>query len=173
MFDFYANCLVNLVSIVLLKLHRGHSLIKGHQVVVDASESAEMIKNIRLLASRILLYPIAMIVSNIGIVLNQAAYDLANTTSTEFKLFGNITASLLGTLNFIAFFCDPTIHQALKTVYLRTIKKQNDSDKIDSNVDAFALNEMKTSDSKDYVNDTNSEIEGQIPVQYSSYIKNL
>ncbi|KAI9294734.1 hypothetical protein K502DRAFT_365597 [Neoconidiobolus thromboides FSU 785] len=182
MFDFYAVNLVTIicmvylfgiVGLVLIKLFRGHNLIKENQVAIDANRSSEILKNIRLLASRTLLYPIVMIVSNIGSLVAQTTYDLADNKAPELKVFSYITRSVLGTLNFVAFFCDPTVHQALRTVYFRVIKKQNDSDKINFNDDAFDLKDIEASDFKDTSSTINDEGEGRKPIHYSKFIKNL
>ncbi|KAI9294732.1 hypothetical protein K502DRAFT_365595 [Neoconidiobolus thromboides FSU 785] len=139
MFDFFANVLVNLICmayllviviLILIKLYQGHKVTKENQVGIDVNKSSETLKNIRLLASRTLLYPIVMIVANIGVVISQTAYDLLNIDSPELSVLAYITGGLLGTLNFVAFFCDPTIHQALTSVYFRTIKKQSEADRI-------------------------------------------
>ncbi|KAI9290486.1 hypothetical protein K502DRAFT_353979 [Neoconidiobolus thromboides FSU 785] len=88
-------------------------LFRGSRASIDATRS------IKVMVFRILLYPIVMIIANIGIVINQVAYDLGNIDSSELRIFGNITVSTLGTLNFIAFFCDPTIHSAFRKICLR------------------------------------------------------
>ncbi|KAI9290561.1 hypothetical protein K502DRAFT_369117 [Neoconidiobolus thromboides FSU 785] len=180
--DFYTSNLVMIISmgylliiviLVLIKLFQGLNLIKEHQVAMDASNSIEMIKNIQLLASRILLYPVIMIVANFGNVLSQSAYDLANFDSLDLKAFSFVAGGLLGTFNFIAFFCDPTIHQAFKVIYFRIWKKQNESTKTDYNDDVFDLDDVKNDKFKKDDDNYYHDVEGRNPVEYSKFIKTL
>ncbi|KAI9290414.1 hypothetical protein K502DRAFT_369188 [Neoconidiobolus thromboides FSU 785] len=181
MFNFYANnllmiiCMVYLLTIVILvtgKIYQGLTLIKKQKVTIDATQSPEAIKNIKLFASRILLYPIIMIFTHLGLVLTKSIYDFGGKISLGADTFAYISGGLLGTLNFIAFLLDPSVHLAFKTIYYRIVKKQeiskSDSDKSNYN-DAFELNALENIEKEDF----NFKAEGLGSIHYSKFIKSL
>ncbi|KAI9290560.1 hypothetical protein K502DRAFT_353878 [Neoconidiobolus thromboides FSU 785] len=79
---------------------------------------------------------------------------------------------MLGTLNFIAFFLDPTVHHALKVIYSRTIKNQEieevQSTNLSINVD-FELNILESGIRENIDN----EREDQCSIISSNLIKSL
>ncbi|KAI9290663.1 hypothetical protein K502DRAFT_353753 [Neoconidiobolus thromboides FSU 785] len=129
-FHFFTNPLVMFVCmayllivviLVLIKLYRGLTITEEQKLATDNSRLLESIKHIKLLASRILLYPIIMIFTHIGLALGKTIYDLSGADFLGLDAFTYITLGMLGTLNFIAFCCDPTIHSAVKEIYLRFV----------------------------------------------------
>ncbi|KAI9293185.1 hypothetical protein K502DRAFT_294176, partial [Neoconidiobolus thromboides FSU 785] len=65
-----------------------------------------------------LLYPIGMLVAYSAGIISQVYYDFGEA-SEALDALSYITYPLGGTLNFFAFFCDPTVHKAIRTVYNR------------------------------------------------------
>ncbi|KAI9294733.1 hypothetical protein K502DRAFT_365596 [Neoconidiobolus thromboides FSU 785] len=132
MFDFYAVNLVTIICMVYLfgivistavKLNSQTQIVQNFRLFRGARASIDAARSVKIMGFRILLYPIVMIVSNIGSLVAQTAYDLADNKAPELKVFSYITRSVLGTLNFAAFFCDPTVHSAFRKLYLRCTTK--------------------------------------------------
>ncbi|KAI9290453.1 hypothetical protein K502DRAFT_369175 [Neoconidiobolus thromboides FSU 785] len=132
MFHFYSNMLIMIVCMiylfivvvfVVIKLNEEAELVKKFRLFRGSAASVEAVKSVKLMGFRILLYPTIMIISHSGLVVNQTAYDLANIASDDLDIFSLITGGMLGTLNFIAFCCDPTIHSAFRKIYLRFITR--------------------------------------------------
>ncbi|KAI9290518.1 hypothetical protein K502DRAFT_353936 [Neoconidiobolus thromboides FSU 785] len=132
MFDFFTNAFVIMICMaylllvvvfVVMKLLKGLNFKKERKIAIDANRSTRGIRSIKLLTSRIILYPTIMIISHIGLVINQIVIYFTDIDSHELEVISHAVGGLLGTLNFIAFFCDPTIHHALKVIYSRVIEK--------------------------------------------------
>ncbi|KAI9290410.1 hypothetical protein K502DRAFT_345270 [Neoconidiobolus thromboides FSU 785] len=114
-----------------------------------------------------------MLISHSGLIFSQAAYDLAGINSHELAIYSYITGGLLGTLNFIAFCCDPTIQHALKIIYYRVVKKREiemfQPNKSSYN-DAF---ESKEAENNDKASKFDSETVDQKAIQYHKFIRTL
>ncbi|KAI9290664.1 hypothetical protein K502DRAFT_369043 [Neoconidiobolus thromboides FSU 785] len=181
MLHFYTNvlvmifCMIYLLIIVILvgfRLYRGVNLMSEQREMMDDNRPKKSIKNIKLFASRIVLYPIIMIFSHSGLVLTKAIYDLTGFASLEADAFGYITIGLLGSLNCTAFFLDPTVHHALKVIYNRIIKNQEITIKQPNEIDCN--NEFELTTFTNVVSENaKNEAERPISFHFSNFIKSL
>ncbi|KAI9290483.1 hypothetical protein K502DRAFT_333915 [Neoconidiobolus thromboides FSU 785] len=60
-----------------------------------------------------------MIIGNTAGILSQTHDAFSNTSSPFLDSWTMLTFPLVGTLNFVAFCSDPTVHSAIKKTYLR------------------------------------------------------
>lgn len=60
-----------------------------------------------------------MILTQVGTAASQIYYDIYPTSMYSLDGWAFVSSSLTGTLNFIAFCCDPTVHSAITKIYKR------------------------------------------------------
>lgn len=59
-----------------------------------------------------------MFVTQLGIAASQLYFDANGSYSDNINYWASICSSLTGTLNFLAFCCDPTLHSAIWAIYV-------------------------------------------------------
>ncbi|KAI9293669.1 hypothetical protein K502DRAFT_366513 [Neoconidiobolus thromboides FSU 785] len=133
MFDLYSYevpmliCMGYLIIVVILvirHLSQGANIIKKQGSVYTDNSSSKAVKSLRLLAYRVMLYPTVMIVTHLGFVTANTYYDLNTDPLDNLDVWNMICRGLTGTLNLIAFLCDPTIQSAFIKVYDRVINNK-------------------------------------------------
>ncbi|KAI9290637.1 hypothetical protein K502DRAFT_345174 [Neoconidiobolus thromboides FSU 785] len=72
-----------------------------------------------------LLYPTVMLITNFSGILSQFYYDFNSEPSDFLDNWTSITYPLMDGLNFIAFCCDPTVHDAIKVVLYKIKIRKN------------------------------------------------
>ncbi|KAI9295544.1 hypothetical protein K502DRAFT_213917 [Neoconidiobolus thromboides FSU 785] len=149
MLDFYANqiwrflCMLYLIIIaiiVVFKLNQGATLIKTHKYFRNTKTSKKAENSVRILAYRILLYPLVMVFTQFPGIISQFYYDLNSQENEALDQWSLLVLPFAGTLNFLAFCCDPTVYSAVKKIYLRLKYKYFTSRRIEENTE-FDYNE--------------------------------
>ncbi|KAI9292235.1 hypothetical protein K502DRAFT_94465 [Neoconidiobolus thromboides FSU 785] len=146
--------LLVIVILVIIILSKQTKKIQNFRLFRGARASVEAAKSVKIMGFRILLYPIIMIVSQSGLVINQTAYDLFDFEAPELFILTMITSGMLGTLNFTAFCCDPTIHSAFRKIYLRITAKNRIQDIVNDEVGSEVM--LSTRDNLDDIDQSNS-----------------
>ncbi|KAI9290542.1 hypothetical protein K502DRAFT_360021, partial [Neoconidiobolus thromboides FSU 785] len=130
------------VILVVISLNRESTLVRN-KYLRGTKTSERALKSIRLLGYRILLYPISMLVTHSGGIISQLYFDLNGKDNVGLDQWTMITYPLIGTLNFIAFCCDPTVHSTIKKACLRLqfyySFRRSIGDKDNNNDGAFEL----------------------------------
>ncbi|KAI9293680.1 hypothetical protein K502DRAFT_325216 [Neoconidiobolus thromboides FSU 785] len=122
--------LLIVVILVLLRLSKNINTIQNQGFSTGSDASVKAVKYVKQLGYRIILYPAIMIFTHTGVVVSQTYFDINGTRPLYLKNWSIMGSSLAGSLNFIAFCLDPTIHEAFKSLYYRfVLKKDLNADK--------------------------------------------
>ncbi|KAI9295486.1 hypothetical protein K502DRAFT_364986 [Neoconidiobolus thromboides FSU 785] len=111
------------VAMVVFKLRKDIEQLKVARKFVFVKDTKTAIKKANMFVNRILLYPIVAIISVFGVSVSQIYILVNGGTNFGIDIWAMNGLALSGTLNFIAFVCDPTLHSAFYAIYKRFILK--------------------------------------------------
>ncbi|KAI9298069.1 hypothetical protein K502DRAFT_362658 [Neoconidiobolus thromboides FSU 785] len=115
--------IIIIVVLVMIHINRESNHIKRSRMFQNAQVSQKAIRSIKMLTYRVILYPIIVIISQTFTITNQLYYDFTEQTIPVLRQLSYICTGLVGALNFVAFFLDPTVHTAIKKVFKRIYNK--------------------------------------------------